>query len=119
MVILIRRMLFQRNENVKVTLKILCDNEKAKNFLFVNCFKVINVKMEIFRGKACLMVGGHRTQMLDVSIYSMITREMVHIALMMIALHDLEVKEVDVLHVNVMVSHRETTSLEMMLVSVP
>ena len=60
---------------------------------------VIDIKMEDFRRKSCLVVEGHMTHTPDTSTYSIVvTRKTVHIALIMEVLHDLEVKAADILN---------------------
>ncbi len=60
---------------------------------------IFDVKMEDFRRKARLAAGGHRTEAPATITYaSVVSRETVHIALLMAALNDLEVKVGDVLN---------------------
>ena len=59
--------------------------------------------MEDFRRKVFLVVGGSATQMLDVITYSsIVTTDTTCIALAMAALHDLDVKEAEVLRIYMM-----------------
>ena len=65
---------------------------------------VFNVKMEDFKCKARLVVGGHMIMALATNMYaSIVSRETVRIALMIAALNDHEVKLGDILHANVQV----------------
>ena len=58
---------------------------------------IFNVKMEDFRRKARLVVGGHTTKVIACVTYvSVISRETVRIALTLAALNDLEVKVADI-----------------------
>ena len=60
---------------------------------------IFDVKMEDFRRKARLVAGGHVTKApASITYASVVTREMVCIALMIAALNDLEVKSGDVLN---------------------
>ena len=69
---------------------------------------VFDIKMEEFCRKAYLVAGGHMTHTPDIITYSIVvTRETVHIALTMVVLHDLEVKEADVLNPYVMAPNCE------------
>ena len=56
----------------------------------------------------CLVVRGHETYVPDVVTYfSMVDREMVHIALTLAVLHDFHVKAADVLNAYVTVPNKE------------
>ena len=64
--------------------------------------------MEDFHRKACPVTGGHMTQTPDVITYFIVfTRETVHIALTMAALHDLKVKAADIMNAYLMAPNRE------------
>ena len=91
-------------KNTKITLNILAVGKKASNcFQLVNSHMVLDVRMEDFRRKACLVVGVHMTETPEVIAYSsVVTRETVCIASTMAVLHDLEIKAVDVLNAYVM-----------------
>ena len=65
----------------------------------IPCHMVFDVKMEDFRRKARLVAGGHMTEAPATITYaSVVSRETVHIALMLAALNDLQVKVGDVLN---------------------
>ena len=75
-------------ENVKIALQII--SMRSHLIMYVNCHMVLDIKMEDFKRKACLVVGDHMTHTPDVITYSsVVTRETVHIALNMALLHDL------------------------------
>ncbi len=60
---------------------------------------IFDIKMEDFRCKARLVAGGHMTKAPATITYaSIVSRETVHIALLMAALNDLNVKVGDVLN---------------------
>ncbi len=59
---------------------------------------IFDIKMEDFRRKARLVAGGHMTKAPAMITYtSVVSREIVHIALLMAALNDLNVKVGDAL----------------------
>jgi hypothetical protein len=61
---------------------------------------VFDVKMEDFKRKARLVAGGHKTEAPAMITYAtVVSRQTVHIALMLAALNDLQVKVGDVLNV--------------------
>ena len=69
---------------------------------------VFDIGMKDFWIKANLLVGNHMTHAMDVLIYSIVnTSETVCIALTMAALHDQEVKALDVLNAYVMASNKQ------------
>ena len=72
-------------ETVKIAFQILANGENAHDgYQLVNCHMVFCIKMENFRRKACLIVGGHVTQTQNIIAYSSaVTRETVRIALKM------------------------------------
>ena len=78
-------------ENWNIAFQTVPKGKKPPNqFQNITCDNVFDINMEDFHRKACLVVGGHMTHTLDTIIYSsVVTREMVHIALTMAALHDL------------------------------
>ena len=53
-------------ENVKVTFQIIPKGEKTPNGQHVNCHMVLDIKMDDFCRKACLVMGGHMTHTPDV-----------------------------------------------------
>ena len=85
------------------------ESKKPPNgFQCVNCHMVLDIKMVDFHRKAHLLAGGYMTHTLDTMIYfSVVTRETVHIALTMSALHNLEFKAADVLNAYVMAPIQE------------
>ena len=79
-----------------------------KNQWLPICHMVFNIKTEDFKRKACLVVGGHVTQMPEtITYFSVVTRETVFITLTMAALHNLEIKATDVLNAYVMAPERK------------
>ena len=85
-------------KNVKVAFKTLADGEFApRDYQFVLCHIIWDVKMEDFRRKARLVAGGHMTTAPAAITYaSVVSRESVRIALTLAALNGLEVKVGDV-----------------------
>ena len=75
---------------MKIKFQTIPKGKKLPNeFQYVDCHKMFNIKMEDFCRKACQVAGGHMTHAPDVITYSnVVTRETVHIALSMAALHD-------------------------------
>ena len=96
-------------ENVNITFQTIPGGEKPPNgFQYVNCHMAFGIKIEGFCRKACLVAGRHMTNSTDTIIYSsVVTRETMHIALTMAALHDLDIKVADVLNTYVMASNIE------------
>ncbi len=61
-------------------------------FQFVKCHMIFDIMMEYFCCKACLVAGGHMTDVPATSNYArVVTCETVFIALMLAALNSLEV----------------------------
>ena len=87
-------------ENVEITFQIIFDGKEPHNgFQDVNGNMVFYIKMDNFQRKACLVAGGHMTNTPDTIMdSSVVSREMVFIALTMVVLHNLEVKAADVLN---------------------
>ena len=81
-------------KNTKVAFKILPEGDMApRDYQFVKCHIVWDVKMEDFRRKAKLVAGGYMTTAPAAITYdSVVTRETVRITLILAALNDLEVK---------------------------
>ena len=96
-------------ENLKIAFQIKLEGERPTDgYWYVNFCVVFDIKMEDYGRKACLVVGGHMTNTLDVITYSsVVTRETVCIALTMVALHDLEFKASDVLNAYVIAPNKE------------
>ena len=70
-----------------------------RNYQFVKCHMIFDIKMENFRSKARLVTWGHMTtDPADVTYASVISRETVCIDLNLAELNDLEVKCEDVLN---------------------
>ena len=69
-------------EYVKIAFQIIPRGKKPPNgFQYAHCHMVFDIKMEDFWRKACLVVGGHMTQLPDnVTYSSVVTRETVCIA---------------------------------------
>jgi len=88
-------------KNVKPAFQILEDGGELpnRNYQFVHCHMIFDVKMEDFRRKARLVAGGHMTEAPPSITYaSVVSRETVRIALTLAALNDLEVKVGDVMN---------------------
>ena len=87
-------------KNVEVDFNILNEREMAhRDHQFVKCHMIFDIKMENFRRKVRLVAGGHMTTAPAAVTYaSVVSREIVRIALTLIALNDLEVKCGDVLN---------------------
>jgi hypothetical protein len=87
-------------KDVHVAFKILVDGQSAPiSYQKIPCHMIFDVKMEDFRRKARLVAGGHKTKAPATITYaSVVSRETVHIALLMAALNDLKVKVGDVLN---------------------
>ena len=81
---------------VNVAFQILNDNESAPpTFQEMQCHMVYNVKMEDFRCKARLVVGGHMTDApASITYASVVSHESVRIALTLVALNGLQVRKV-------------------------
>jgi hypothetical protein len=87
-------------KDICVTFKILLNGQSAPiGYQRIFCHMIFDIKMEDFRRKARLVAGGHRTKAPATITYaSVVSCEKVHIALLMAALNDLEVKIGDVLN---------------------
>ena len=87
-------------KEVKVAVRILGDNDpNPVGYQKIRCHMIFDVKMEDFCRKARLVAGGHVTKApASITYASMVTHKTVHIALMITALNDLEVKLGDVLN---------------------
>ena len=95
-------------ENVKVTFQVIPNDNAPISYQFLNCHIVFDIQMEDFYRKAHLVVGGNVTHKLDVITYFILfIRKMVHIALTMAALYDLEAKTADILNAHVMALNRK------------
>ena len=65
----------------------------------MQCHMVFDIKMEDFRQNAWLVIGGHMTKALATITYvTIVSRETVRIALMIVTLLDLEVELGDILN---------------------
>ena len=86
---------------VRVAFKILDPGDAIPaTFQQICCHMIFDVKMEDFRHKARYVAGGHMTETPATLTYaSVVSRESVHIALTMAALHGLEVKTGDIKNV--------------------
>jgi hypothetical protein len=87
-------------KDVRVTFKILLDGQSVPiGYQKIPSHMIFDIKMEDFRCKARLIAGGHMTKAPATITYaSVVSRETVHIALLMAALNDLNVKVGDVLN---------------------
>ncbi len=83
--------------NVRVAFNALEDGRNG--FQFVKCHMNVDIKMEDFHCKACLVTDRHMTNVPATFIHpSVIMHETVHIALMLGALNLLEVMAVDIMN---------------------
>ena len=96
-------------ENVRVAFEVLPDGMSVPIVLqFVQCHMVFNIKMEDFRQKARLVTGGHMIEALaTIMNASIVSRETVRIALMIVTLNDLEVKSSNILNAYIQASVTE------------
>ena len=63
----------------------------------IRCHMIFDVKMKDFRRKARYVAGGHMTEApVTLTYVSIVSRETVRIALMIVALNDLQVKASDI-----------------------
>ena len=63
----------------------------------IRCHMIFDIKQEDFRCKACVVAGGHTTEVPATIMYaSVVSRESVRISLLMLALNDVEVKMADI-----------------------
>jgi hypothetical protein len=87
-------------KDVCVAFKILLDRLSAPiGYQKISYHMIFDIKMEDFRRKARLVAGGHRTKAPATITYAcIVSRETVHIALLIAALNDLEVKIGNVLN---------------------
>jgi len=73
------------------------DSEAPIGYQKIPCHMIFDVKMEALRLKARYVAGRHTTGAPATTTYaSVVSRESVHIALLIAALNDLEVKATDV-----------------------
>jgi hypothetical protein len=79
--------------NATVAFKMLDEGEEIPPaYKYIDCHIIFDVKMESFRQKARLVVGGHMTGVPLVPTYaSAVLRESVRIALTIAALNDLDI----------------------------
>ena len=96
-------------KNLKIAFQSINKGKKPPNgFHYVNCHMVIGIKMEDFQRKAFLVARSQITHTPDTITYSSeVTRETVCIAFTMVALHDLELKDANVLNAYVMSPNHE------------
>jgi hypothetical protein len=87
-------------QNLRIAFDILEDGSlPPPEYQFVRCHLVFDVKMEDFRRKARLVVGGHMTKAPATLTYaSVVSRETVRLALTVAALNDIDVWAADVLN---------------------
>ena len=88
-------------KNVRPAFQVLENGQPLpnRNYQYVECHMIFDVKMEDFRRKARLVAGGHMTEAPAAITYaSVVSRETVRIALTLAALNDLEVKVGDVMN---------------------
>ena len=81
-------------KNVRVAFQILDENEEVPiGYNFIRCQMIFDVMMEDFRRKSRLVAGGHMTDTpVAITYASVVSREIVRLALMLAALNALEVK---------------------------
>ena len=84
-------MISKEMENVRVAFKVSPDGKPITiDQLFGQCHIVFDIKMEDFRHKARLVVGGYMTKVMANFIYTgIMSRETVRLALMFATLNDL------------------------------
>jgi hypothetical protein len=84
--------------NVRVAFHILDDTQSIPpGYQYMACHLVFEVKFDGFRYKSRMVAGGHMVDTPSFLTYaSVVSRETVRIALLMAALHDVEVKTADV-----------------------
>ena len=64
-------MIAKEMKNVRVAFKILKDDEKPPPcFQFIRCHMILDIKMDAFRRKTWLVVGGHMTDVPPTTTYS-------------------------------------------------
>jgi hypothetical protein len=87
-------------KEVRIAFNILPDGRSAPiGYQKIPCHMIIDVKMEDFQQKARLVAGGHLTQAPATITYaSVVSREIMRLALTFASLNDLEVKVGDVLN---------------------
>jgi hypothetical protein len=85
-------------KNVRIAFKVLDDGEVVPPcFQEINCHLIFDVKMEDFWRKARLVAGDHMTDTPTTNTSaSVVSRELVRIALTLAALNNLEVKTTDI-----------------------
>jgi hypothetical protein len=90
----------KETKDICVAFKILLDGLSAPiGYQKIPCHMIFDIKMEDFQSKARLVAGGHMTKAPATSTYvSVVSCETVHIALLMAALNDPNVKVGDVLN---------------------
>ena len=90
----------KRYHKVTHTFKILDEDERPPiSSQYMKCHMVFSIKMEDFSQKACLVAGGHMVKApMSFTYASMVSRELVRIALTLAALNDLAVKTSDILN---------------------
>jgi hypothetical protein len=84
--------------NVRVAFHILEEGQKIPpGYQFMKCHLIFDVKFDGFKFKSRMVAGGHMVDTPPFLTYaSVVSRETVRIALLMAALHDLEVTAADV-----------------------
>ncbi|KAG7370183.1 reverse transcriptase RNA-dependent DNA polymerase [Nitzschia inconspicua] len=84
--------------DVRVAFHILDDGQTVPpGYQFMKCHLVFDIKFDGFRFKTRMVAGGHMVETPAFLTYaSVVSRETVRIALLMAALHDLDVKAADV-----------------------
>jgi hypothetical protein len=85
-------------KSVRIAFKILNgDAAVPPTYHQITCHKIFDVKMEDFRRKARFVAGGHRTDTPYAMTYaSVVSRELVRIALTLVVLNDVEVNMADI-----------------------
>ena len=82
-------------KNVQIAFKILANGDKVP--IGYQRMRCLNVKMEDFCRKACLVAGGYMTNAPPmITFASMVSHEMLRIALMLAGLNELQVKVSDI-----------------------
>lgn len=88
-------------KNVRLAFKVLEEGESLpnRNYKFVKCHMVFEIKMEDFRRKARLLAEGHMTEAPAAITYaSVASRQTVQIALTLVVSNDLKINVGDVMN---------------------
>ena len=86
--------------NIRVAFRIMKRGESAPlGYQFIRCHVIWDVKLDSFKRKSLLVPRGHMTEApASITYSSVVSRDIVRIALTIAALHDLEVKAADIMN---------------------